>query len=242
MDSLRRLAIEQGSTRDFTPISLDQDGSATHGVALDWFRTIALSARTAAAAGTPMSPASPLKDVPPSGLRVFAYPVRCGDRTVLPVSLEMLTPQGVVIRRLGDVLSGEALAGLAPGFTPPAGSIGASFGLGMLRNGDTVRIAYADDLCDSTTRVRSLVARATAAKALSLPPPALPAGAAPDARPVWLQTVVDVDGLFQQASYVGGPETLLEAARAAITAWRAEPARVNGTPVIFDTLLIVQFK
>ena len=53
---------------------------------------------------------------------------------------------------------------------------------------------------------------------------------------------MDIDGTFQQASYVGGAGTLLAAGLEAIKGWRAAPARVNGTPVIFDTLLVVQFK
>ena len=240
-DAMIRLAIETGPSVEVTPVSLDADGSAAHGVALDQFRAIALFARAAAASGTPLQAAPLPKDLPGSGLRVYAYPVKCGDRTAAPVSIEILAPQGQMVRRVGELLTGDGVATMTRGFTAPAGSIAAHFTLGMLRHGDTVRITYADVLCDGVSKERGLVARATPAKAVSLPPPALPAGMAA-ASPVWLQTVIDPQGRFQQAMYIGGPDALIAPALEAIKGWRAEPARVNGTAVIFDTLLVVQFK
>jgi hypothetical protein len=240
-DAMVRLAIETGPSADVPPVSLDADGSAAHGVALDQFRAIALFARAASAAGTPVQAAQLPKDLPGPGLRVYAYPVQCGDRTVSPASIEILPPQGPMVRRVGEVLTGDGVVTLTRGFTAPAGSIAAHFTLGMLRHGDTVRITYADVLCDGVSKERAIVARATPAKAVSLPPPALPAGMA-SAPPVWLQTVIDPQGRFQQALYIGGPEALLAPALEAIKNWRAEPARVNGTAVLFDTLLVVQFK
>jgi hypothetical protein len=240
-DAMIRLAIETGPAVDVAPVSLDADGSASHGVALDQFRAIALFARAASTAGTPLLPDQQPRDLPGPGLRVYAYPVKCGERTVAPASIEILPPQGGMVPRVGDLLTGDGVATLTRGFTAPAGSMAALFTIGMLRHGDTVRITYADVLCDGVSKDRGLVARATPAKAVSLPPPALPAGMT-SASPVWLQTVIDPQGRFQQAMYIGGPEVLIAPALEAIKSWRAEPARVNGTAVIFDTLLVVQFK
>ena len=242
MDALVRLAIEQGPTKDIPAISLDADGSAQHGVALDRFRAIAIHVREAAKSGTAISPSSPPGDLPGAGLRIFAYPIRCGERVVAPVNIDLVPPQGPMIRRVGELLTGDGVATLVPGFKAPAGSIAALFTLGVLRQGDTVRISYADVLCDGVSKERALVARATPAKPLSLPQPSLPSDAPAGATPLWVQAIVDVDGAFQQVSYIGGPEALLSAGLEAIKGWRAEPARVNGTPVIFDTLLVVQFK
>ena len=240
-DAMKRLAIASGPAAEIPPVSLDADGSAAHGVAIDQFRAIALVARAAAAAGKPLAADPEPKDLPGPGVRVYAFPVKCADRTVNPAAIDILPPQGAAIRRVGDVLSGDNVGTLVSGFSAPAGSIAAHFTLGMLRHGDTVRITYSDALCDGVSKERALVARATPAKALTLPPPVLPAGMSP-ASPVWLQTVIDPQGRFQQAMYIGGPESLVAPALEAIKGWRAEPARVNGTPVIFDTLLVVQFK
>ena len=59
---LTTLAIEQGAARDVVPIPLDAAGSSVHGVAFDRFRMMALTARAAAAAGTPIDPQRPRRE------------------------------------------------------------------------------------------------------------------------------------------------------------------------------------
>lgn len=241
-DAMVRLAIEQGATRDFAPISLDPDGSSLHGVAIDRFRAIALASKAASAGGKPIDPANPPRDLPAAGLTLFGYPIKCGDRTVSPTSIEILPPQGVPVRMNGELTTGEAAARLVREFAPPAGAVGAKFQLGMLRAGDRVVITYADDACDVASKDVRLPVRFVAAKAASLPVPAMPPGMAADTPPVLLQVVIDVDGKFQVPNYIGGPEELFDPSKTVILGWRADPARVNNTPIIADTLLLVRFK
>lgn len=241
-DLMVRLAIEQGASREFAPISLDADGSAAHGVAFDRFRMIARAARAAAASGTPLDPKNLPGALSRASLILLAYPLKCGERGVAPASIEIVPPQGAPVRREGDIAVGDALRKLVPDLSPPAGTIGATFGLGALRPIDTVRITYADEVCSGGTKEVMLPTRYTAAKAVSTTPAALPAGMTPPSGPVWLQVVVDFDGALQQAAYIGGPESHLEQALAAIRQWKAEPARVNGSPVIADTVVVVRFR
>ena len=239
-DQAVRLAVEQGATREFTPISLDADGSSAHGVALDRFRMIARASHAATERGAPLDPTSPRLPAGTS-LVVFAYPLRCGERVVTPTAIEILSPQGQSARH-EPPQSGATLAELAPGFAVPDGSVGTRFTLSALRPNDIVQIEYADSVCTGSEKQARLPVRATGARPASLPPPATPAGLTTPASPIWLQAIIDVEGRFQQASFIGGPQGFEAPALAAIRDWRAEPMRINGTPVTSETLLVVRFK
>jgi hypothetical protein len=53
--------------------------------------------------------------------------------------------------------------------------------------------------------------------------------------------VIDLEGNFQRPLYMAGPESLREAATAAIKEWRATPARMNGEAVTQVVTLRVEF-
>lgn len=235
------LAIEQGGTRDFAPISLDPDGSGTHGVLFDRFRLLARAARAAAASGTPLDAKLLPPDVMRLGTIVVAYPRRCGDGApVAPGSIEIVPAQGAPPRRQGDLATGEALARLLPGVDVPPGAMAASFGLERPRAGDTINIGYPEGACGAANDV-VLAVRMTDAKALKTPMPSLPSGQPPTDRPVRLQALLDLDGLAQQIVYVGGPAALTAAAIGAVRGWTAEPARLNGAPIITAVTFLVKF-
>jgi len=239
MDSLRAVAIEQGSTKDFAPISLDADGSAAHGILLDSFRLIARAARAAAAAGARLDPKSPPRDSLRTRMLIVAYPQRCGGKDpVAPASIELAAAEGAPPRRDGDLAIGEALARLLPGMNLPNGSAGAVYLLDRPRVTDTVRIAYPDAACGTVV----LPFKYVNGRALSTPPAALPAGHAATDRPVRVQAVIDLDGAIQQPVYSGGPATLAEAALAAVLRWTAEPVRLNGAPMPTAVVLPVRFR
>ena len=240
-DLQNRLAIEQGSKREFAPIPLGSDGSTTHGVAYDRFRLVASAALAAARAGSPWNP----KDPPPgpgATLTIVAYSLKCADRTVVPQTIDVVPPQGPPVQRRVGPLAGVELARLLPSLSLPEGSVGASFGLTALRAQDTVRITYADAICDGAAKEVLLPVVFTPARGVTMPEAAKPANATDPVEPVWLQAVVDVDGLLQQAAYIGGPDALLPDAIAALAQWRAEPARMNRAPVVADTLALIRFK
>jgi hypothetical protein len=239
MDSLRAMAIEQGSTKEFAPVSLDADGSAAHGILLDSFRLIARAARAAATAGARLDPKNPPRDALRVHMLIVAYPQRCGDReAIAPISIDLTAAEGASPRRDGDLATGEALARLLPGMNLPAGSIGALYLLDRPRVSDTVRIAYPDATCSSVV----LPFKYANGRALNAPPATLPQGHAATDRLVRLQAVIDLDGAIQHPVYSGGPATLAEAALAAVRGWTAEPVRLNGAPMPTPVVLPVKFR
>ena len=240
-ESVLRLAIEQGAARDFAAISLDADGSGTHGVLFDQFRLIARASRAAAAGGHPIDPARPPMEILRARTVIVAYPLRCGDGApVAPGSIDVADAQGQAPRRDGEQTRGDALARLLPGMDLPAGAVAASFFIDRPRPTDTIRIAYPDGACGPPNEV-VLPVRFTNAKPLTTPPPTLPAGQPPIDRPIRLQALIDLDGVAQRVVFMGGPRALAESAMAAVRGWTAEPARLNGSPVITPVTLQVKF-
>jgi len=240
-DSLRTLAIEQGAAADFAPIPLDAGGTGAHGVLLDHFRLMARAARAAKRAGTPLDPRKPTPELMRSRMVVVAYPLRCGDRDpVGPVAVSVVPAQGQAPTRDGEPATGEALARLLPGLDVPAGSMAVAFPLELPRPTDTIKITYPDGACGPSNDV-VLPVKVTNGKPLKWPQPALPAGQLPTDRPVRLQALIDTDGRAQQIVYVGGPAALKEAALDAVRGWEAEPARINGAPVVTPVMLQVKF-
>jgi hypothetical protein len=238
-----RLAIERGPARELDPIPLGADLASPSAVVFDRFRLVAAAARAAAAAGAPIDPDDVPREVELTPAVVVALPVACGDRAVAPSAIEVLSRGGQPVKRRGEPVSGAELAALVPGYAAPEGAAGVAIDLPALRPTDTVRVTYAAELCDRASREATLPAPAmTPARPLDLQRPPFPEGVERTDEPVWLQVVVDVDGAFQQPRYIGGPEALREAAMAAIHAWRATPARMNGVPVVTDTLLLVRFR
>jgi hypothetical protein len=81
----------------------------------------------------------------------------------------------------------------------------------------------------------------TNARPLKTPQPSLPAGQAPTDRPIRLQALIDFDGTAQRIVHIGGPAGLVDAAIDAVRGWTAEPARLNGSPVVTPVTLQVKF-
>ena len=240
-DSALELAIEQGTAKEFAPISLDADGSAVHGVVFDRFRLVARAARQAAAAGKPLDAKQPARELLTLGTVVVAHPLRCGDKPpVPPAAIEIVPSQGQAPRRNGDVATGEALARLLPDVSLPAGSMGAAFALERPRPIDSIKIAYPDGACGAATEIL-LPMKYTNARPVSTPMPPLPAGQTPTERPIRLQALLDFDGAPQRINYMGGPPALSDAAIAAVRTWTAEPARLNGAPMVAPVTFQVKF-
>ena len=235
------LAVEQGTVREFAPISLDADGSAAHGVIFDRFRLVARAARAAAAAGTPIDVRQPPRDLLRTGMVVVAHPLRCdGKEPVPPATIEIVPSEGPAPQRTGELATGDTLARLVPHASVPPGSLGAAFALQQPRPTDSIRIGYPDGACGAATTI-VLPMKFTSARAVRTPMPPLPAGQPATDRPVRLQALLDFDGAAQRVVYMGGPAALTQAAIAAVRAWSAEPARLNGAPMIAPVTFQVKF-
>ena len=237
-DSVLRVAVDQGSARDFSAIPLGADGTSTHGMMWDGFRMIGLAARAAAAAGSPLPPNAR----PDAGTVVLALPLACEGRTVAPVAIDILSPQGAAMPRTGDYIRDAAIQKLLSRTDSAAGSLAARFPLQQNRPTDRIKITYAEPACPSGSTEVLLPVKFSPLRGTDMPTPALPPGAKPEDNRILLQVLIDLDGVLQQATYVGGPAHLEQAAIEAVKKWRAEPARVNGTPVAAATLVEVEFK
>jgi hypothetical protein len=236
------VAVTQGATTDFPPISLDVDGSAKSGVAFDSFRMIARVSRAAAKAGRPLDPQNLPARLTQQGLVLVAYPKRCGETLAVPKSIDLGTPNGVVQTR-EPYVSGTGLATLLPGVMVPEGSLAALMPTDALKQNEAVRVMFDETVCEGESRTDIFRLRSSGAKGMVMPEPTRPEGIEPPAEPVWLQAVVDLEGRLLNAQHVGGPGGIfVDRARDTLRDWRAEPARINGSPVVADTHVVFAFK
>lgn len=236
------VAVTQGAATDFAPISLDPDGSAKSGVAFDSFRMIARVSRAASAAGKPLDPGNLPASLAQQGLVLVAYPKVCGEKPARPKSIELGTPNGLVQTR-EPYVSGAELTKLLPGVALPDGAVAALMPTDSLHQNEAVRVRYDDTVCAGESGTDIFRLRASGAKGMVMPEPTRPDGVEPPAEPVWLQAVVDLEGRLLNAQHIGGPGGILvDRARDTLRDWRAEPARINGSPVVADTHVVFGFK
>jgi hypothetical protein len=227
--NLAAIAAGYSSRPDVVPALLDAT-SPGRGYLADQFAMIALRARAAAAAGTTLDISKPIPDT--QGFVVLALPQTCSGRTIAPQRLEMIGPQGPLPQG-GELMRDEAIARVLPGVAAPSGSIAARFPSAQQIQ---ARITYAE-ACEASP--------AEVTVPIGIEPPRLvtsvigtiPNGVA-ETDPVYLQTIIDIDGRFVRPAYLGGPKALLPTALETIAQWRASPLRINGTPTI--TAMIVQ--
>lgn len=231
------LAIEQGSKADVAPITLDP--STPRGYLFDRYRLIALQARAAANAGTPLDPARPPKEFEAFGSAVIAHPVSCGDLTIPARNVELTGSQGPIARdAAGGVLQGDVLAKAFPGVPIPAGSIAMRF-----RNAQPTqaKITYAEG-CNGAPAEITVPFRSEPPRLLELVPGTIPAGVVEAEPVVYIQVLIDPDGRIARPQYVGGPRSLYSAALEALAKWRVQPIRVNGSGVVTPNVVQVPFR
>jgi hypothetical protein len=236
-DDARALAVAQGASRDFAPIPLDADGQATHGVMFDRFRMLARAARLAAASGSTIDLKNPPRDLV-EGLVVLAHAITCEGRPIQVTAIDVVAANGAALPRAGLVQTANVKR-LLPGVDAPEGSLAATFQLATPRRGDAIRIAYAEG-CGAAPNVVTLPVQVTNGRLADAAMPPLPPGATEN-QPVFLQALLDLDGVLQRPSYVGGPQQLTAPAIEAIGRWKSEPARINGAAVPVGVMLQIRF-
>jgi hypothetical protein len=232
------LGIDQGSTQWFSPVPLT-DGTTTRALVFDYFRMLAAMSRAASAAGRRINGAVPRPQVV-----VVANPLTCGATTVPASEIDVLNgPQQQLLQKNPTLSSGPELANALTGATLQAGAIGGTFLVPILGPNQVVRIRYgaAPDCPAEMPKEYRLPIQAEPAKLVTSPSPKLPAGNTEVDAAVFVQAVIDLEGHFQRPLYMAGPESLREAATAAIKEWRATPARMNGEAVAQVVTLRVEF-
>jgi hypothetical protein len=238
----RKVAVTQGATQDFAPISLDADGSSKSGILFDGFRMLARASKAATAAGKPLDPENIPQNLAQQGLVIVAYPKTCGDKPATPKTIVMGTPNGGVQSRQPYV-SGDDLAKLLPGVTVPEGSMAAVMPGDSVRPNDGIRVTYDSAVCAGETGTTTFQLRGHGAKGNIMPEPTRPEGVPEPSEPVWLQAVVDLEGRLLNAQHIGGPGGIyVERSLATLRDWKADPARINGSPVVADTHVVFAFK
>jgi hypothetical protein len=239
-EEIGALGVAQGADREFPPIPLG-DGDATRAAMFDYFRLLALQSRAAAAAGRPVGPA-----VPRPAVVIVASPLVCNGTLVPATEIDVLAgPQEQPLQqRSPGLLSSPQIAEALPGAAIEPGVAGAMFFVPYLAPNQVVRIRYGSppDSCpDGMASEHRLPIRIDQARPLVMTRPELPADNTEADPAVFVQAVIDMDGAFQRPLYVAGPESLREAALAAIGNWRATPGQLNGEPVVQPVILLVEF-
>jgi hypothetical protein len=239
-DQLQRLALTEGGAADFTPTPIDLGGGAA-GVAFDHFRLLARAAHAARQTGTPLVAG----EVPQAAARphsvVVAFPQTCegGTRPADAIALDDQRGRTTTAESLGT--RADDISRLVPGLQAPAGSVAGVFGLDGPRAGLTVKVTYRE-ACSGTTEERTLELTSSPAKLLESPMPTRPAGDPDIGTWIAVQAIVDHAGRFREATALGGPPELAQAAVDVLSIWRAEPPRVNGAPLASPVVLQLTFR
>ena len=240
-DHLQSLAIEQGAARDFDPIPLVSDG-VTHGAMYDRFRLIALASRAAAKEGRTLDHRKLPPDLQKIGMVIVSYPATCEGRTLPPAGIVLAGPTGGPYEReTKGNLPADAVARLLPGVQLPSGTVAVSYPLRQPRPNDSLVFSYMEDGCGVSGNVRRMSLTVSAARGVTMPNAIFPEGVTDPGPPMLLQVLIDTDGKVQRPEYVGGALPLVEAAKASLSRWQVEPARVNGAPVVSGVVLQVRF-
>jgi hypothetical protein len=214
---------------------------ATTVVIFDYFRLIARAAQGRVVTGPPLD----AKQLP-SHLRqprtvVVAYPVTCEDRKIAPSAITLVNARGgPVPTTLPD--SGDQFALLMPGVTPPPDSIAAVFALEGPPPGLSIKISYREPVCPDAALDMTWPIAMTPARLIDRPPATRPAGDSSGLEWIAVQAVIDHAGNFREGIALGGPESLTKPALEALSAWRAEPGRINGAPIAMPVVVQVGFR
>ena len=220
------IAVGLGAA-EVEPISLDPDGSKTHGIAFDYMRLIGLAARAAAAAGKPLDPNSLPREVMQPRMVVIAVPLVCGAETIPPESVSLADARGGTPQSPGKA-TGDGIAGLAPGLPPMPGAIAVVYLVPNLIAGARTTIRYAKP-CEGVQEV-TLSVNLTQPRVLREAPAPAPSGRTPpaDGARVVLQLFVAADGTALFPAFVSGAFEFTDAAVESLKGWRFEPSRING--------------
>lgn len=239
-DQLQRLALADAAAPDFAPTPIELGGGAA-GVAFHHYRLVARAAHAARQAGAPFVAGEVPEAVSRPHSVIVAFPQACegGARTAGAIVLE--DPRGRQMPAESLHTRAEEIARLVPGLQAPTGSVVGLFRLDGPRAGLTVKVTY-PDVCSGTTEERSLELTSSGAKLLESPMPTRPAGDAGIGAWVAVQAIVDHTGRFREATALGGPPELAQAAVEVLARWRAEPPRVNGAPLASPVVLRLTFE
>lgn len=234
------IAISLGAA-EVAPISLDADGSNTHGVVYDHARLVALAARAAAAAGKPLEADKLPRDVGQARMVVIAAPLACGAEKIPADSVKLTDARGTeppsTIR-----VAGAKIADLAPGLPAADDAIAVAYAVPGPIAGARTTVHYARP-CNGLQDVTLPFTFTPPHVVKEAPAPAPPGKTVPaDGARVVLQLFVASDGSALYPAFVSGPLEFTDAAIESLKGWRFEPSRVNGAPLYQPEKVMVVVK
>jgi hypothetical protein len=237
---LSRIAVALGAA-PVAPISIDSDGSKTHGVVYDQIRLIALAARAADAAGKPLDPNRIPPAVSAPHLVVVAGPIDCSGETIAPESVVLSDSGGNQPPSTGN-RSAEKIAELSPGLTGRANEVAVAYAVPSLIAGARVTIHYSKPCAGQQDVVLPVVM--TAPRVLTQVPAPPPPGKTvpPDGAKVVMQIFVAADGSAVNPVFASGAYEFTAAAAESLKGWKFEPSRVNTAPLYKPEQVLVVIK
>lgn len=223
------------------PISIEADGSATHGVIFDHARLIGREAARMRAGGQSIDAATALSTMATPRFVVVAYPVECPGREAIRAQTIVVTDTNGQSPRSLREARGPEIGTLVAGFDATDAALAVEYDANLAIPGQIV-IAYDEPCGDAGARkafpIRGQGGRITTRVAGQAPTAfAVP----PGGTQVHVQVYFDGKGEPQRPVFAGGDGVLAEAAVAAVRQFRATPPTINGAPLLQVSTVAVAF-
>ncbi len=241
LEQLREVALAVGREKGFAspPIELGEGPAVI--IADDFYR-ISSHARRAARDGKPLDPGALPASLAEVQTVVIAAPRRCADTSVSPTTVALTDPRGAAAPPASSTSDAAEIARLVPGVKVPPGSLAAVFARPNVMPGLTVTVGFGDGACPSEPGPSAFSITGTGAGLIESPMPTRPAADPAVGQWVAIQAIIDYEGRFRAVRPLGGPPELAPAAAEALEQWRAQPARINRTPVPTPVVVRVAFE
>jgi hypothetical protein len=151
----RQLITLAATLRHAGPISLDPDGSATHGILFDHVRLVARALASAgAAAGDPLDPAKVPSEINRPRFVAIAYPLVCDDDRVVPPQAVTVTDMNGNTPNVIREARNEQIRELVSGIEVPTSALAIMYDADLAIPGQVV-IGYGTG-CDSASSTVTL--------------------------------------------------------------------------------------
>lgn len=250
---ITRLAIETAPDGDVPAIQVVTDRLPQVAI-YDRFRLVALAARAAWRAGRPLDPENPPADLLRPRVVILGFPrTPLGADAPKPQAIRLTDRNGRAVPRLA-VLKPDEVAVLLPGVDVPPLTLAVAFAAPSLRPSDRIEIVFNESPRMSgspmggvpiggnpMTGISSGGMPGTFTATVSITPPKTVVETAPQApagvaiaagrNVVKVEGVLDLTGRVRYARALDGPTELHEAAKAAVSGWKYEPAKIWAAPV-----------
>jgi hypothetical protein len=222
-------------------ISIDADGSATHGVVFDHARLIGREAARVRASGQSIDDVNVLGTMTAPRFVLVAYPVECPGREAIRArTITMTDANGQSPRSLREA-RGPDIGKLVAGLDATGGALAVECDANLAIPGQIV-IAY-DEPCGAAGARKAFPIRGQGGRITTRIAGQAPTGFAvpPGGTQVQVHVYFDVKGEPQRPAFAGGDGALAEAAVAAVRQFRAMPPTINGAPLLQLSTVAVAF-